>query len=200
MIGPCGDTQLQSTNKWKVDQFLTPRLLFRIPSPAGCIMLYRAASRDRSSIMAEKTTLEPLFFQSTATTAKSTALSPLLANCNQYFHNIAALSVARASCECASCAPRRSFLSSMASIHRRSNENKNVANLFKRSAPPQDALSSFRSLNERKFSFRYHTKLSGKTLSAGIIVSGSGQGYTVVSFKYFYRQLPLLFAFPSLIF
>lgn len=39
-----------------------------------------------------------LFFSSVATAAKSTALSPLLANRNQYFHNMALLWLVRARC------------------------------------------------------------------------------------------------------
>lgn len=45
--------------------------------------------------MAEEMMLESLFLFNIAKTAKSVALSPLLMNCNQYFHNIAALSAVR---------------------------------------------------------------------------------------------------------
>lgn len=52
-----------------------------------------------------------LFFSSVATAAKSTALSPLLANRNQYFHNMAPLCLARARCKGSSCTLWEAFIS-----------------------------------------------------------------------------------------
>jgi len=55
-------------------------------------------------IMAEKMTLEVFFFflERHHDQAKSLALSPLLGNCNQYFHNIAALSATWLNCDASS--------------------------------------------------------------------------------------------------